>query len=663
MHPPLHRIPGWKLATVLCLLCRATALHGQSDSGEGTRWLTLKNWSAFTEMDVEAETDSETTGNSRFTSDRLYLAPTLGLKVDGSIYHPNLLQFDLSGQGGYLTQTLNTRTSTGQTSSTTDTSYLQNYAFNAVFLRNQPYVATFTATKTHTLEELDIFNQLIVDAQTYGGRVGYSAGPVPVSLSLQHTDENQSGLFYNNAFTQDNLEFKASNERDGAGSTFFTYNAGQYDQQASSYSEQETYQYGTLTDLEKWGRDNRFTLNSSVFFDQENNTNSPSQNVIVQENLTVKHTPALDSFYTYNFNDDSQGPAVAMTHFMEAGARYQLYESLSSEVDLHGTLADDTAPGSSSTDTIYGIHNSENYTKHLGDWGRLTLGNSAEYDLEDENNSGGVTPVLGEHVTVNDSTYAYLSQPLVISIQQVTDTTGSHIYIEGLDYTTINSGFLTGIRRVLSSPNLTNGAVVLVDYTVQSQPSGSIRTLNDQFQVRLDLFNGLLGIYSGLGWIKNYSSQDFVLDNEFDTLSGVDVTWYWLRTGGSYETHDSNLIEYNTLSLYQTALFRPAENSTISLDTREQWSTYPVEHLQSTDYIATTRFSQRLTPDLSFSAEAGIRNDQGGFLNQTLFAARTDIHYKIGKIYLSLDYQFNDQASPGQALVRNFVSFRLKRSF
>jgi hypothetical protein len=662
MHLPRQRIWGWKLGMAMCLLCESAALHGQSDSEAGSRWLTLQQWSAFTEMDVEAERDSQTIGNSRFTSEQLYLAPTLGLKVDGSIYHPNLFQFDLSGQGGYIQQTLTTSQS-GQTSSTTDTSYLQNYAVSATFLRNQPYAATFTATKIHSFEELDIFNQLVVDTQTYGGRVGYSEGPVPFSLSLQHTDENESGLLYNNVFTQDNLAFQASNDRKDAGSTQFSYNAGQYTEQASSYSEQETYQYGTLTDLEKWGADDRFKLSSLAFYDQEINTNNPSQNVVVQENLTAQHTPDLKSFYNYNFNDDSQGTSEAMTQFLEAGLQHQLYQSLSSEVDLQGTLEDATAPGSTSTDTIYGIHNSETYIKRLGDWGRLTLGSSVLYDLEEENNSGGVTPVTGEHVTVNDSTYAYLSQPLVISIQQVTDTTGSHVYIEGIDYTTITSGFLTGIRRVISSPNLTNSAVVLVNYTVESQPSGSINTLNDQFQVRLDLFNGLLGLYSGLNSIKNYTKQDFVLDNEVDMLSGVDASWHWLKAGGSYETRDSNLITYNTLSLYQTATFQPAERSTISINGTEQWSTYPVEHLQSTDYVATTKASQELTRDLNVSAELGIRNDEGGFLNQTLFAARADIHYKIGKIFLSLDYQFNEQSSPGQVLERNFFSFKLKRDF
>jgi hypothetical protein len=117
------------------------------------------------------------------------------------------------------------------------------------------------------------------------------------------------------------------------------------------------------------------------------------------------------------------------------------------------------------------------------------------------------------------------------------------------------------------------------------------------------------------------------------------------------------------MSLYQTATFQLAEHSTFSINGNEQWSTYPAENLRSTDYVGTTRFSQQLTRDLNFTAELGIRNDQGGFLNQTLLAARADIHYKIGKLFLSLDYQFNDQSATGETLVRNFVSFKAKRTF
>ncbi len=666
----LRSIYRWALGkwlTALCLLALAQAARGQSGlfqpGGPSTpQWLSFQRWSAYAEIDVESEHESETAApNSHFTSDRLYLAPTLGLDLNGSIYHPNFLDFTISGQGGYVQETLSATTS-GAKLAATDTSFLQDYSVELTFLRNQPYTATFTTTKAHTLEELDIFNQLVVDTQTYGGHMGYAEGPIPFSVSVQHTDETESGLLFNNSFIQDYIQLKASSER-GSGSTYFSYNIGQYDQMVSTYSEKELFQYGSLNDLEKWGPDNRFTLTSSLFFDQEDDTNNPSQNLILQETLKIHLTPHLDNFYTYNFNDDTEGPADTTVHFLDAGLSDKLFESLQSEIDLHGALDNGSSPGSSSSETVYGIGNGESYVKRLGGWGRLTLGNTSRYDIQNEVNSGGITPVLGEHLTISDSKFAYLSQPLVISIQQVSDTTGSKIYIEGIDYTTVTSGYLTGIRRLISSPSLTNGTTVVVNYTVQSQPSGSFDTFSDQFQFRLDLFNGLVGVYSGVGWIENYTRQDFLLDNEFTTLSGVDVTWNWLRAGGSYETRASTLIDYNTTSFYQTATFVVGHESTLTINGSEQWSTYPSQNLRSADYVGNIRLSQQLSRNLAATAEIGVRNDQGGFLNQTLFAARADIHYNFGKLLLSLDYEFNQDESPGELLLRNFVAFKAKRIF
>jgi hypothetical protein len=637
-------------------------LAGRAAGQDTTQWLALKPPVVFAEMDVESETISETLGNTHYTSDRLYLAPTLGLDLGGSIYHPNLLQFDLKGQGGYIEQNLTTR-GEGENFTTRQTSYLQNYDANVLLLANKPYAAGFTATRTHTFEDIDIFNQATVDGQSYGGHMGYDAGPVPFTIAAQHTEENETGMQYNNVYKQDDLLLSAQNNRK-IGDTTFSYDLGQYNQQASDVSQCEFYQYGTLLDTEKFGPGNH--LESSVNFNEEDSQSvvtNTTRNVIIQEALALQHSQNWDSFYNYNYYNAYADPAESETHSGSIGLHNQLFESLSSTWDVHGSLQDASGGGGSSSDSMYGFGNTETYTKELSDWGHLTIGNTVRYDLQQENNSGAPSTIFNEPHKLKDGAPTFLNQPLVISVDKVTDPTGTKVYIKGIDYTYFAAGDLTQLERVPTSLNLTNNSAVLVNYTVQAQPSGSYNTSTEQFQVRLDLFQGLVSVHSEIDTVENHSDQDFILENSTDTLSGADVRWNWLQAGGAYETEHANLISYTALSAYQSASFKPSETATLSLNGNERWAHYPMENMSVDDYTLTTRLSDQLGQRLQISVEGGVWNEQGGPLAQTLLTAGTHLRYTVGKLLFSLTYQFNQQQIVSGTNLRNFVSFTLRRNF
>lgn len=645
---------------LVAVICLGGAVSAAAQ--EETRWLTLSKPLIFTELDIEAERDTQSAGSSSYNSDRIYLAPTAGLNLKGDIYHANLLQFDIKGQGGYIEQDI-TANGTGGTQHSTQTSYLQNYDVNLLFLASKPYEAGFMAVKTHSFEQLDVFNQATVDAQSYGGHAGYASGPVPFTVAAKHVEENENGILYNNAYTQDDFSVNAENSRP-RGETTFSYDYGQYSQQTSDISDKTTYQYGSLTDTEKFGKGS--DLVSSGYFNQEDDESTftnKSYNVILQENLLLKLSPAWDNFWNYSFDDASYQPDSSVTHSGQIGLRNQLYQSLSSEWDIHGTLQNNSGPGNNTSQDMYGIGNSETYIKRLGSWGRLTLGNTVRYDTTEENNTGMDTTILNEQHSLSDGTPVFLTQPLVISVNKVTDPTGSHIYIKGIDYNYFQVGSLTEIERIPTSLNLTNGSTVLVDYTVQSQPSGAYNTLNENFQVRLDLFNGLLGLYSQLGDLVNYTKQSFVLESGVSTLSGLDFTWRWLQAGGSYETESGNLVSYRALAAYESANFKTSPSSIISLNARERWAHYPVESLEVADYTLTTRFSDQFTTHLELSAEAGVWDEEGGPLAQTLFTAGMHAKYAIGKLLLTMSYQFNHQDTISGHNLRNFISFSARRDF
>jgi hypothetical protein len=486
-----------------------------------------------------------------------------------------------------------------------------------------------------------------------------------VSVSVRHTEEDQSDLLLHSIYDQDIIEVRARNERNSAkDTTDFFYSFGQYDRQTSSlFRDHGTYHYGSLYDIEKFGQGDHMVLSSALTLNQVDSPTLPSKNLSATENFLVDHTQTLQSLYDYNFNAFSSGPVDSFSHYGRAALRHQLFDSLTSIVDVHGDTVDTESSSGSQTLWRYGVGLSETYTKRLSSWGRLTIGNNVRLDREQRENSGSLLDVVGERQTLNDAATTFLRQPRVISVTRVTDPNGITNYVRGVDYELIRHGELTEIRRLLTSTELLNGMTVLVDYVASAQPSGSFSTLADQFQIRLDLFKGLLGIYSRLNWIENTDSARFVLEDGFNTQSGVEASWRWLRAGTEYETRDSNLLTYNAINVYESAAFVPSDGATWSLDFRQRWATFPTEHRSLTDYNFVTRYHQRITSYLYYLVEGGVRWEQGQGLDQRQATARTELNFALGKLRVHLGYQFNNDDIRGELREKHFVYLRARRNF
>jgi hypothetical protein len=103
------------------------------------------------------------------------------------MYHPNLMQFQLAAELGLdwkgTSETQGGATSTGR--------FLQRYHGSIDFLDQKPYAVSFFGDKDMTYREYDFFSRVRVDSESYGGRAGYTAGPVPFTVSAQHYEETQ----------------------------------------------------------------------------------------------------------------------------------------------------------------------------------------------------------------------------------------------------------------------------------------------------------------------------------------------------------------------------------------------------------------------------------------------------------------------------------------
>lgn len=658
------------MAGCIFFLTEAGRLAAQTAGPDpGFRWMRLKISDVNVGLQVENEMETRRTKSSpdEISVDRLYVAPTLGLDMVGSVYHPNLLQYTFGTETGFGWQELDTRgpAAAAFTGTRQEQGLLQQYNGQFTFLPQKPYTTTLFVNKASSFREVDFFNRITVDSQGYGGYAGYSRGPVPFTISAVHQEEVERGLQRNLSTKEDTLSLNARHERSPGGTTTLSYTLNQFNRQQPSVPTDTGLNHTvSLFDNSVLGKNDRLGFSTSLFYNRLNRLVLPSSSFSAQESVVLKHTKTLESQYTYSFDTRSSGAVDTGNQRGRALLRHHLYDSLVSSVDFEAQNFESQSSETSLASKGYGFGWSENYTKRLGSWGRLGLGYSWRGSQEDRESTGRFQQILNEQHALSDRVITFLAQPLVIrSSIRVTDPSGTTIYQELLDYLIIEQGSLTEIKRVPGTTRILDGGAVAVDYRVVASPTTSFSTFANQAQIRLDLFNRLLGVYGRVNLVDHDGGETVILQEIADKVAGVDVTWRWLHAGSEYEIFDSNLAPFNSLRVFETLTFEPAGSATLNFDFGQSHQLFRDTGVSQMSYHFIGRFKWRITYGLSYELEGGVRIIEGRGLDQQLTTIRTGLDFSYGKLTASLGYEFQDEVYIGELRQRQFMFLRVKRSF
>src|SRR5262249_6021575 len=150
----------------------------------------------------------------------------------------------------------------------------------------------------------------------------------------------------------------------------------------------------SLIDVENFERS---TLKSTARLNAIDSTTSSSTDLNTEVNYTVEHNPGLHSYYDYsfsrftgNFNSES------IQNYGVAGLQHQLFESLSSSLQVYGSQLNSSAQDFTFDSRSVGTTVAANYVKCLGGWGHLYLDNSTSYNFTDQQTSGGILQIDNE---------------------------------------------------------------------------------------------------------------------------------------------------------------------------------------------------------------------------------------------------------------------------
>jgi hypothetical protein len=648
----------------------ATAAAQGYELPDEPRWLILRPTESYLSLDAEAQQESISSSKGGDTTvQRLYLAPILGVGVDGSVYHPDLLTFSLKPEFQYVWQ----QTVSPGGGSSLATSWLPGGTGTFTWLQTKPYATQFFLSGSHDIHQYDFFHSAVEDLETWGVTSGYREGPVPVTVSFQQSHQDSEGLSQHSIFDTSTLNLHAHNDRANNNLTDLSYLYGQFDRTTKSggqsFNDTSGYHYVTLNDQENFSKS---TLNSTLLFDQLDADSGGSQDLNAALNLGVTHTENLQSLYDYTFTRYSDDFSDAYDNYFRAGVQHQLYESLTSTLDVHGADSRSSAEDSELDADTIGTLETENYTKRLGAWGRITVGNSANYDFTEQHTTGTQIFIAREaHTVTSVSPFFRLKAPRNTSISSITGDAG-HAFqplVEGVDYIvdrTVDPWQVTIQFASLTVQGLQtgNGSVrMLVSYSAIPNPTGTYSSLSDQFQIRFDLFHQLLSFYSRLDLVRNRTDiSGFVLQDLTQLQSGADFTWRGLYANANYTDQNSTFYDYHTTSLSEGYSFRLPENAGMGIDLHQQWSTStPNQHITYEDFLG--HFDWQPTPHLNWKVEGGIQRQRGGGTDQDLAILRSHLEWIQGKILVHLGYEYQNQDLSGEKQESHFIYLRVRRNF
>ncbi|MEI8290397.1 MAG: hypothetical protein WCH99_13085 [Verrucomicrobiota bacterium] len=634
---------------------------------EEPRWLKLNSLpQASVGVEVEGSSEETTTGGNRSTYDHLSLRPFVGLKTAGSIYHPNLLAFDLDGELGWGWDTMTAR-GPGYTQTSKESSEMMRYLAQFNFLQAKPYNASAYAAQDHSYRDYGFFNSYTVDSERYGGRVSWNTDNMNLNAELGYRDEKSSGLTGSTGLIEKFFNFSGIYHR-RTGQTSMYCRLNEFDNTLSSGGSLNSVSRAVgVADSESFGRRRQINTATGASYSETQSGGREMKTIAANENININHRPRLDSYFMFNFGRSEMTSATAAQASGMYGIRHQLYDSLTSTLDAHGSYDDSSGSGGTSSSDRYGLGIAEGYAKRLGSWGRLSLSTGVVADHQDSSSSGGILTTIDEAhqlYSLGNINYhpVYLNNPRVV---------GAILVMKGaLDVTSDcefwPQGELMEIRlKSLHSPNLNEGDTVTVTYQSEALSNAAYDVLSVNSQIRLDLPGGF-GVYGRLNWMGNNAPPEVVTQSLTDLVAGADYKWRWLRAGAEYENYDSNFSQFDAWRFYQDLNFRIDNNSSLGMNFSETFYRYPNDRSQDV-YQFITRYSLQLLTSLAWYVEGGVSRQEVMGSDQLMESARTGVTWTRGKLSLRTGYEYNGQSTASgrwtQELAGNRFFLYLKRAF
>ena len=644
-------------------------------------WFGTRYWRDTNDVTTRILTpDGVESGESTRLRQRLSnLRTELFVLARGYAYHPKLAALEMGVGPVY---DVNGFTSDGSTTTTRDRNY--NLLLRGRFLAEKPYRGELFYERTNDSQPVGPAQSLLLQNTRYGGSASlYSpVTPFPMTISANRLELRGTGTEQVIDDRINDFIVKAEREFAGRGDMHASYQNTRTDSLSGSVglpihpsrSDAGRAQldshlvFGDAKQYDVFGVLSANTLQTSTGLGSDFDTRQWRATF----DFRGRHSATLQSFGQYQFDTTRQsaesGSLSTRTHSLTGGLTYQPTPMTSGTLNADAITTRGTVLSSDQA-TISG-----SATHRIA----LPLGELAgtvrtAFRNRDQTASNTIGHVLGERVTLADSVFRTLLNPLIVAGSIVVmNAQRSQTYSEGIDYALDVVGVNTRIQRLVGG-NIVDGQDVLVDYDYDVGGTFAVNEFDNSADIswRISSIYSLYARWSDSSLRLQSGTPSSPLNPARTVLYGTraDVPLAFLldaTIGGLAEWEDRREViapfKRTTFEAYVEVPVPWLSRTGLHVGGRRQKLEYPLtpaHDVTQTHYDA--RFWSRLPGDVEMSVGANWDRDRGSpIVEREYKSLLSRLRWRVRRFTVTAEYAriFEAQGTSERTHSRGQVALR-----
>jgi hypothetical protein len=641
-----------------CVACQTMVVHLYAQDGD---FFFIQRPKLGLEGYCRLSEEKRQTPNYKLkTTDQKFLE-SMTIETNGWIYHPNLMEFYLFLEPEAQQETFQqTESALNQTQTYRKNIPVLAFDVGATFFKQKPLSLDIFANRTTAQIDFTNAYDSDIDSEQLGTRLNFNNPTLPVTLSLIHNKLDQNGFYESEAERNEGQLTIGHNAKKSVTQLNMIYLDSETTRTTFETLDFSTKTLSTeLTNAYFITDDNRVRLDSRIYNLQADYNGLDQDTWLVSENLYWPFSDTLLTRYRADYNRNDFGGLTSQEADLSAGLTY-LFDHLTTDL---GAAAVMNRFDGGSVD-LYKSNAGFFYHRPIP-WGSIELNAAFDYGLTNRSGTPRIIP-RQEQLVLPTGTETFLDKENVdLGSIVVTDSTGSTVYTENIDYRVEMVGEAVNISRTMLGA-IADGQQVIVHYTYQMDTGYDDSRFGQKYGFSLTLWSFLYLTYSN-GRIDQHILSGEPPNNPLHDTSNtvrLGLVKGWSDTEFLYDNRDrSNGNSSVTRSITERINLRPARNLFLNFTGSIGDRSFPDLNEKEKFYSVGTSMGWTPKPWCNFSL-IGVYNDISGDRRDE---STTEIGSTVKLIYGiwtgSVGYTLRDQQDQqyGNSLWRQQIIFRLTR--
>jgi hypothetical protein len=384
------------------------------------------------------------------------------------VYHPGFLNMELGGGPLLIQQQFDS-----DAGSNSNNEALLNLLarFNFLDLKTYPFSLYFR--RSHPSVTTSLSGRFLTRNEEYGlsGRKSLILGNDSFSYEFRHRDTEGSGLDVVVDEDEDRRRFKYAKNYRRNDRIAFEYN--EFDRTSSSGSLGLPIQESTIRQkraninaANRFGAGGKYRLHQSIVQIKHENdavASAEQEDLLYTASARWQSSASISSSFDYAFNQSERTGADINSHNFTANVTHNITPALNYDVRANHENLNQTAFSRDRS----GLGIQARFSGET-DIGSYQLSTALRQERTDQESFSDSAQVFDEPVTLVGTTPVDLANEFVVpGSVVVTNSAGTQVFVENVDYRLIVVGSVTSIQRLIDG-SIFDGQTVFVDYLFQT---------------------------------------------------------------------------------------------------------------------------------------------------------------------------------------------------